>query len=49
MRRSHHALTKSVYHECANCGELKRHHHVCGHCGHYDGRHTVVNRKAETA
>jgi large subunit ribosomal protein L32 len=49
MRRSHHALTKSVYHECSNCGELKRHHHVCGHCGHYDGRHAVVNRKAETA
>jgi large subunit ribosomal protein L32 len=49
MRRSHHALSKSVYHECANCGELKRHHHVCGHCGHYDGRHTVVERKTETA
>jgi len=38
MRRSHDALAPSSYHECTNCGELKRPHHVCPACGHYDGR-----------
>jgi large subunit ribosomal protein L32 len=46
MRRSHHALTASAHHECANCGELKRPHHVCSHCGHYDGREVVAAEKA---
>ncbi|WP_448189697.1 50S ribosomal protein L32 [Azospirillum sp. sgz301742] len=41
MRRSHHALTTSAYHECKNCGELKRPHHVCTSCGHYDEREVV--------
>jgi len=38
MRRSHHALSRPDYAECANCGELKRPHHVCTKCGYYDGR-----------
>ncbi|MGF1592949.1 MAG: 50S ribosomal protein L32 [Kiloniellaceae bacterium] len=38
MRRSHDALAPASYHECSNCGELKRPHHVCPACGHYDGR-----------
>ena len=42
MRRSHEALTASAYHECPNCGELKRPHHVCGACGHYDDREVVA-------
>ncbi len=46
MRRSHHALSSSAHHECANCGELKRPHHVCPHCGHYDGREVVAAEKA---
>ena len=29
MRRSHDALTPNAYHECPNCGELKRPHNVC--------------------
>ena len=42
MRRAHHALGPSAYHECPNCGELKRPHHLCRHCGHYDGREVVA-------
>jgi len=38
MRRSHHALPRAAYVECANCGEQKRPHHVCASCGYYDGR-----------
>jgi len=41
MRRSHEALAAPVYHECPNCGGLKRPHHVCPHCGYYDGREVV--------
>ena len=41
MRRSHHALAASAYHECPNCGELKRPHHICAACGYYDGREVV--------
>ncbi|WP_299392359.1 50S ribosomal protein L32 [Pelagibius sp.] len=37
-RRAHDALAASSYHECPNCGELKRPHHVCAACGFYDGR-----------
>jgi large subunit ribosomal protein L32 len=48
MRRSHHGLGTNSYHECANCGELKRVHHVCGHCGYYDGRE-VVAKAAQAA
>jgi large subunit ribosomal protein L32 len=46
MRRSHHAISSSAHHECANCGELKRPHNVCAHCGHYDGREVVAAEKA---
>ncbi|MEO5336462.1 MAG: 50S ribosomal protein L32 [Magnetospirillum sp. WYHS-4] len=42
MRRAHHALKSSSYHECPNCGELKRPHHVCPACGQYDGRELVA-------
>ncbi|MEQ9607189.1 MAG: 50S ribosomal protein L32 [Kiloniellaceae bacterium] len=41
MRRSHDALAPNSYHECSNCGELKRPHHVCSACGHYDGREVM--------
>ena len=40
-RRAHDALPASSYHECPNCGELKRPHHLCGACGYYDGREVV--------
>lgn len=46
MRRSHHALPASSYHECKNCGEQKRPHHVCTACGHYDGREVVATTAA---
>lgn len=46
MRRSHEALKGSSYHECANCGELKRPHHVCSACGYYDGREVVESKSA---
>ncbi len=46
MRRSHHAISPASYHECANCGELKRPHHVCSHCGYYDGREVVTKAAA---
>jgi large subunit ribosomal protein L32 len=46
MRRSHEALGTEAYHECANCGELKRPHHICASCGHYDGREVVPAGKA---
>jgi large subunit ribosomal protein L32 len=41
MRRSHDALKVAAFHECSNCGELKRPHNLCGHCGHYNGREIV--------
>lgn len=41
QRRSHDALGQNSYHDCPNCGELKRPHHVCGACGHYAGREVV--------
>ena len=41
MRRSHDALTPEAFHECPNCGELKRPHVLCGACGHYNGREIV--------
>lgn len=41
QRRAHDALATGGYHECSNCGELKRPHHVCAACGHYDGREVV--------
>lgn len=42
MRRAHDALTPNAFHECPNCGELKRPHHVCAACGHYSGREVVA-------
>jgi large subunit ribosomal protein L32 len=38
MRRAHHALARTGYVECPNCGEQKLPHHVCPACGHYKGR-----------
>jgi large subunit ribosomal protein L32 len=40
-RRSHDALKVEAFHECTNCGELKRPHHLCTGCGHYNGREVV--------
>ena len=47
MRRSHDSLGKNSYHECPNCGELKRPHHVCPDCGHYDSREVVAKTTTE--
>lgn len=47
MRRSHDALTANSYHECPNCGELKRPHNVCPSCGHYDKREVVAHKTTE--
>ncbi|MBT2134229.1 MULTISPECIES: 50S ribosomal protein L32 [Erythrobacteraceae] len=41
MRRSHDALTVAAFHECPDCGELKRPHNLCTHCGKYNGREIV--------
>ncbi len=41
MRRSHDALKVEAFHECSNCGELKRPHNLCTACGHYNGREVV--------
>lgn len=43
MRRAHDALTPAAYHECPQCGELKRPHHICASCGHYDGREVLAD------
>ncbi|MEO1648960.1 MAG: 50S ribosomal protein L32, partial [Pseudomonadota bacterium] len=37
-RRAHDALKVEAFHECPNCGEMKRPHMMCGHCGYYNGR-----------
>jgi large subunit ribosomal protein L32 len=42
MRRSHDALTAAAFHECSNCGELKRPHNLCAACGHYNGREVIA-------
>jgi large subunit ribosomal protein L32 len=42
MRRSHDALRVEAFHECSNCGELKRPHNLCTSCGHYNGREIVA-------
>ena len=42
MRRSHDSLTVAAFHECPNCGELKRPHNLCGACGHYNGRDVIA-------
>lgn len=47
MRRSHDALSASVYQECPNCGELKRPHQVCKKCGQYNGKEVVSSKKAD--
>jgi large subunit ribosomal protein L32 len=47
MRRAHDALTPNAYHECPNCGELKRPHNVCPKCGQYDGKEVVAQKKAD--
>lgn len=41
MRRAHDSLKAGAYHECTNCGELKRPHNICAACGHYDGREVI--------
>ena len=47
MRRSHDSLTVAAFHECPNCGELKRPHHVCPSCGHYDAREVVATKAVD--
>ena len=47
MRRSHDALSASVYQECPNCGELKRPHQVCAKCGQYNAKEVVSPKKAD--
>ena len=47
MRRSHDALSANAYHECPNCGELKRPHNVCPSCGHYDKKEVVAQKTTE--
>jgi len=47
MRRAHDALTPNAYHECPNCGELKRPHNVCPKCGYYDGKEVVAQKAKE--
>jgi len=42
MRRSHDSLKAAAFHECQNCGELKRPHNLCNACGHYNGREIVA-------
>jgi large subunit ribosomal protein L32 len=42
MRRSHDALKVEAFHECSNCGELKRPHCLCNACGHYNGREVLA-------
>jgi len=42
MRRSHDALKPEAFHECPNCGELKRPHNLCTACGHYNGREIIA-------
>ncbi len=37
-RRGHDSLKVEAFHECSNCGELKRPHNLCTACGHYNGR-----------
>ena len=37
-RRSHDSLRVEAFHECGNCGELKRPHNLGSACGHSNGR-----------
>ena len=41
-RRAHDSLTPEPFHECNNCGELKRPHNLCTACGHYNGREIIT-------
>jgi large subunit ribosomal protein L32 len=38
MRRSHHALKKTNFVMCANCGEPTLPHRVCPNCNTYKGK-----------
>ena len=47
-RRSHHALTKTAFGKCENCGGLKKRHTVCSSCGQYRGMKVLdLIKKAE--
>jgi large subunit ribosomal protein L32 len=47
-RRSHHALTKTAFVKCSNCGVNKKGHTVCTSCGFYRGRKVIdLVKKAE--
>jgi len=41
MRRSHHALTATMFVSCNHCRRLILPHRMCPHCGYYDGREIV--------
>lgn len=43
QRRSHDALKKATYVECANCGEMKLPHNICPACGFYSGREILAS------
>ena len=47
MRRAHDGLTANSYHECPNCGELKRPHNVCPKCGQYDGKEVIAQKTTD--
>ena len=47
-RRSHHALAKTVFAKCDNCGTAKKGHTVCKSCGFYRGKKVIdLVHKAE--
>lgn len=46
-RRSHDALVAQNSSECANCGEIKRHHHICSECGYYNAREVIERDKMD--
>ncbi len=40
-RRSHLALSKTVFSECQKCGKAVLPHHICSYCGYYGGREVI--------
>lgn len=40
-RRAHHALAKTNFAKCKNCGYAVMPHAVCKNCGFYKGREVI--------